>query len=191
MLAAQMAVIHTATMTFARRLANVETIEQQDSAERALNKLARTFAMQMEALKRYRTGGGGTERLPYLVGRGRALEIVLGASDFDGDTAERYGYVNRALPDAELDGFTQAAAHCGRARRGDDAGHALRSSSKRAARALFIIDCTVFACAARTGPMMVSVTFRSLSRFGFQELNINALGLFGLQSRANRNLGRT
>src|SRR6201997_4082463 len=50
-------------------------------------------------------GGGGTERLPLLVGRGRALEIVLGANDFDGDTAERYGYVNRALPDAELDGF--------------------------------------------------------------------------------------
>ncbi|HEX7140043.1 MAG TPA: enoyl-CoA hydratase/isomerase family protein, partial [Vicinamibacterales bacterium] len=48
-------------------------------------------------------GGGGTERLPHLVGRGRALEIVLGANDFDGDTAERYGYVNRALPDAELD----------------------------------------------------------------------------------------
>src|SRR5262249_13750705 len=43
--------------------------------------------------------GGGTERLPHLVGRGRALEIVLGANDFDGDTAERYGYVNRALPD--------------------------------------------------------------------------------------------
>ena len=57
MLAAQMAAIHTATMTFARRLAHVETIDQQDSAERALNKLARTYAMQMEALKRYRTGG--------------------------------------------------------------------------------------------------------------------------------------
>lgn len=57
MLAAQMAAIHTTTMTFARRLAHVETIPQQDSAERALNKLARTFAMQMEALKRYRTGG--------------------------------------------------------------------------------------------------------------------------------------
>jgi hypothetical protein len=57
MLAAQMAVIHAATMTFARRLANVENIAQQNSAERALNKLARTFAMQMEALKRYRTGG--------------------------------------------------------------------------------------------------------------------------------------
>src|SRR3989441_9254316 len=55
-------------------------------------------------------GGGGTERLPDLVGRGRALEIVLGANDFDGDTAERYGYVNRALPEAELDSFVDALA---------------------------------------------------------------------------------
>src|SRR5258708_1632514 len=55
-------------------------------------------------------GGGGTERLPHLVGRGRALEIVLGANDFDGDTAERYGYVNRSLPDAELDGFVDVLA---------------------------------------------------------------------------------
>jgi hypothetical protein len=50
MLAAQMAAVHTATMTFARRLANVENIAQQDSAERAFNKLARTFASQVEAL---------------------------------------------------------------------------------------------------------------------------------------------
>src|SRR5215467_5863391 len=57
MLAAQMAAVHNATMTFARRLNHVETIQQQDSAERALNKLARTFATQVEALKRYRTGG--------------------------------------------------------------------------------------------------------------------------------------
>jgi enoyl-CoA hydratase/carnithine racemase len=55
-------------------------------------------------------GGGGTECLPLLVGRGRALEIVLGANDFDGDTAERYGYINRALPDAELDGFVDLLA---------------------------------------------------------------------------------
>src|SRR6266850_597373 len=55
-------------------------------------------------------GGGGTERLPLLVGRGRALEIILGANDFDGDTAERYGYVNRALPDRELDGFVDVLA---------------------------------------------------------------------------------
>lgn len=55
-------------------------------------------------------GGGGTERLPMLVGRGRALEIILSANDCDGDTAERYGYVNRALPDAELDAFVDALA---------------------------------------------------------------------------------
>ena len=57
MLAAQMAAVHLATMTFARRLAHVENIQQQDSAERAFNKLTRTYAVQMEALKRYRTGG--------------------------------------------------------------------------------------------------------------------------------------
>jgi enoyl-CoA hydratase/carnithine racemase len=55
-------------------------------------------------------GGGGTERLPHLVGRGRALEIILGANDFDGDAAERYGYVNRSLPDAELDTFVDTLA---------------------------------------------------------------------------------
>jgi hypothetical protein len=57
MLAAQMAAVHMASMTFARRLAQVEDIPRQDSAERAFNKLTRTFATQMEALKRYRTGG--------------------------------------------------------------------------------------------------------------------------------------
>ncbi len=57
MLAAQMAAVHMATITFARRLANVENIPQQDAAERGFNKLARTFTTQMEALKRYRTGG--------------------------------------------------------------------------------------------------------------------------------------
>jgi hypothetical protein len=57
MLAAQMAAVHNATMTFARRLAHVDNIPQQDSAERAFNKLARTFAVQVEALKRYRSRG--------------------------------------------------------------------------------------------------------------------------------------
>ena len=57
MLASQMAAVHMASMTLARRLARVEEIRQQDSAERAFTKLTRTFAAQMEALKRYRTGG--------------------------------------------------------------------------------------------------------------------------------------
>jgi enoyl-CoA hydratase/carnithine racemase len=43
-----------------------------------------------------------------LIGRGRALEVLLGAGDIDGNLAERYGYVNRALPDAELDAFVDA-----------------------------------------------------------------------------------
>ncbi|GIF74815.1 enoyl-CoA hydratase/isomerase family protein [Asanoa siamensis] len=55
-------------------------------------------------------GGGAPARLPRLVGRGRALEILMGAQDFDGDLAERYGYVNRAVPDADLDEFVTAFA---------------------------------------------------------------------------------
>src|SRR6266516_1351547 len=55
-------------------------------------------------------GGGPMARLARLAGRGRALEILTGASDFPGDLAERYGYVNRALPDAELDGFVDVLA---------------------------------------------------------------------------------
>ncbi|OUS20371.1 hypothetical protein A9Q95_08285 [Rhodobacterales bacterium 59_46_T64] len=57
MLAVQMGAIHQATMMMARRLNHVDNIAQQDAAERALNKLARTYATQMESLKRYRTGG--------------------------------------------------------------------------------------------------------------------------------------
>jgi enoyl-CoA hydratase/carnithine racemase len=55
-------------------------------------------------------GGGPMARLPRLMGRGRALEVLLGADDVPGDLAERYGYVNRSLPDAELDGFVEALA---------------------------------------------------------------------------------
>jgi enoyl-CoA hydratase/carnithine racemase len=55
-------------------------------------------------------GGGPMARLPRLVGRGRALEILLSGNDIDGDIAERYGYVNRSLPDAELDSFVDTLA---------------------------------------------------------------------------------
>jgi enoyl-CoA hydratase/carnithine racemase len=55
-------------------------------------------------------GGGALEWLPRLVGRSRALEFVLSADDFDADIAERYGWVNRALDDGELDSFVDALA---------------------------------------------------------------------------------
>jgi enoyl-CoA hydratase/carnithine racemase len=56
-------------------------------------------------------GGGPMARLPRLMGRGRALEVLLGADDIPGDLAERYGYVNRSLPDTELDEFVDALAN--------------------------------------------------------------------------------
>lgn len=56
-------------------------------------------------------GGGPMARLSRLIGRGRALEVVLGADDFPGELAELYGYVNRALPDTGLDGFVDRLAN--------------------------------------------------------------------------------
>ncbi|WP_405961823.1 enoyl-CoA hydratase/isomerase family protein [Streptomyces sp. NBC_00024] len=55
-------------------------------------------------------GGGGTEHLPRLIGRDRALEAILSSDDYDADTAERYGWVTRAVADAELDGFVDGMA---------------------------------------------------------------------------------
>jgi enoyl-CoA hydratase/carnithine racemase len=55
-------------------------------------------------------GGGPMARLPHLIGRNRALEVLLGSDDIRGEQAEAYGYVNRALPDADLDAFVEAFA---------------------------------------------------------------------------------
>ena len=55
-------------------------------------------------------GGSPTARLPRLIGRGRALEVLLGSDDIRGDQAESFGYVNRSMPDAELDDFVDALA---------------------------------------------------------------------------------
>lgn len=54
--------------------------------------------------------GGAIDRLPQLMGRGRALEVLLGSDDFDADLAERYGWINRAIPDAEFEAFVEAFA---------------------------------------------------------------------------------
>ena len=56
-------------------------------------------------------GGGSTQRLPRLVGRGRALEVLLGCDDFSAELAERYGFINRALPADELTPFVERLAH--------------------------------------------------------------------------------
>jgi enoyl-CoA hydratase/carnithine racemase len=56
-------------------------------------------------------GGGATQHLARLMGRGRALEVLLGAEDHDADLAERYGWINRALPASELSDFVTALAH--------------------------------------------------------------------------------
>jgi enoyl-CoA hydratase/carnithine racemase len=55
-------------------------------------------------------GGGAVERLPPLIGRARALEVILGSDDFDAAAAERYGWINRAITDTELDAFVDNLA---------------------------------------------------------------------------------
>jgi enoyl-CoA hydratase/carnithine racemase len=72
--------------------------------------LERAILSQFEVGAGFVPGGGPMARLPRLIGRGRALEVLLGADDVPGDLAERYGYVNRALPDAELDAFVESLA---------------------------------------------------------------------------------
>ncbi|RXH57763.1 enoyl-CoA hydratase/isomerase family protein [Granulicella sibirica] len=56
-------------------------------------------------------GGGAAQYLSHLMGRGRALEIMLTADDYSADLAERYGWINRAVPQAEIDGFVSTMAH--------------------------------------------------------------------------------
>ena len=56
-------------------------------------------------------GGGAAQYLTRLMGRGRALEVMLTAADYDADLAERYGWINRALPADALDEFVEALAH--------------------------------------------------------------------------------
>jgi enoyl-CoA hydratase/carnithine racemase len=56
-------------------------------------------------------GAGGAQHLARLMGRGRALEVMLSAQDYDADLAERYGWINRALPANEIDAFVSSLAH--------------------------------------------------------------------------------
>jgi enoyl-CoA hydratase/carnithine racemase len=72
--------------------------------------LERSAIDQPEVGHRLVPGGGAISRLPALVGRARALELILGSVVLDGASAERYGVVNRALPDAELEAFVDQLA---------------------------------------------------------------------------------
>jgi enoyl-CoA hydratase/carnithine racemase len=72
--------------------------------------LGRAVLCQMEVPLGILPGGSGTQRLPRLVGRNRALEIVLGGDDVDAETLERWGWLNRALPAEDLTGFVDRLA---------------------------------------------------------------------------------
>lgn len=72
--------------------------------------LSKTRVNQMEVALGILPGGGGTQRLPRLLGGGRALEVILGSDDLDARTAEAWGYLNRALPSEELAPFVERLA---------------------------------------------------------------------------------
>src|SRR5262245_16838982 len=91
LLACQMAAIHNATMTAARRLNHCETIPQQDSASNMLNKLARTFPSQMEALKRYRSEGQQTIKVQHVTVNEGGQAIVGNVSQGGGGTSKSGG----------------------------------------------------------------------------------------------------
>jgi len=99
MLAAQMAAVHMASMTFARRLAHVENIPQQDSAERAFNKLTRTFAAQVAALKDYRSKGEQkmTVQHVHVAEGGQAIVGNVNAAQPGGGAREKTGEQPHAL----------------------------------------------------------------------------------------------
>jgi hypothetical protein len=101
MLAAQMAAIHMATLTLARRLADVEIVPQQDSAERALNKLARTYVTQMEALKRYRTGGEQKVTVQH-------VSVSEGGQAIVGNVSQAAGKTAPQAPENALPALTDA-----------------------------------------------------------------------------------
>lgn len=84
--------------------------ELASSCDMRFGVLGKTRVNQMEVPLGILPGGTGTQRLPRLLGRGRALEVILGGDDLDAETAERWGYLNRALPAAEIGPFVERLA---------------------------------------------------------------------------------
>jgi len=116
-------------------------------------------------------GGNPMARLAGLMGRGRALEVVLGADDFRGLLAERYGYVNRALPDAELDAFVDRFA-----RRLAGFDKQAIASAKKLVDAVSLPEDAVF-------PQALAAYFETVQRPAARERSA-ALVRAGLQTRS-------
>ncbi|MBB4098264.1 enoyl-CoA hydratase/isomerase family protein [Sphingomonas kyeonggiensis] len=116
-------------------------------------------------------GGNPMARLAGLMGRGRTLEVVLGADDFPGPLAERYGYVNRALPDGELDTFVDRLA-----RRLAGFDKQAIASAKRLVDAVSLPDDAVF-------PQSLAAYFETVQRPVARERSA-ALVRAGLQTRS-------
>lgn len=72
--------------------------------------VGKTIINQMEVPIGILPGGTGTQRMPRLIGRHRAIEVIIGGVDLDAETAERWGYLNRALPADQIDDFVTALA---------------------------------------------------------------------------------
>ncbi len=98
-------------------IAQIEGITRGGGSELVLSldmrfgALGRAVLAQPEVALGIIPGGSGTQRLPRLIGRARALEVILGCDDFDAALAERYGYLNRALPPEELGPFVERLAY--------------------------------------------------------------------------------
>lgn len=98
-------------------IAKIEGLARGGGSEFALSldmrfgAIGRAILSQPEVAFGIIPGGSGTQRLPRLMGRSRALEVVLGCDDFPADLAERYGYINRALPPDEIGPFVERLAY--------------------------------------------------------------------------------
>ena len=84
--------------------------ELASSCDMRFGAIGKTVINQPEVALGILPGGSGTQRLHRLLGRGRALEVILGCEDLDAETAERWGYLNRALPPGELRPFVDRLA---------------------------------------------------------------------------------
>jgi hypothetical protein len=129
MLAAQMAVVHKLMMTFARRLGNVETIDQQDSALNGFTKLARTFVMQMDALKRSRTGGEQTVTVQH-VNVNEGAQAIVGNVTTQSGTRTAAGAQTKASAPARTQSAT-APKLMGRRSAAPVAGRGGRKNGRR------------------------------------------------------------